>query len=272
MTFLEKIIQHKQQEVAERKRTHPVSVLEKMPHFNLPSISLSSHLCEHKGSVIAEFKRRSPSQGAINDKVSLKDVTRAYVDAGAIALSVLTDIRFFGGSNADLQEARCYNMCPILRKDFVVDEYQLLEAKAIGADVVLLIAECLSAKALADLSKRARALGLEVLLELHSASQLDKIPPDIDVLGINNRDLHSFRVDLDTSYQLIEAIPKTLCCISESGIQRPEEAIGLRNAGFKGFLMGTHFMSQPDPGVACAEFIHALKRAEPLPKIIENAG
>ncbi|MBR9919362.1 MAG: indole-3-glycerol phosphate synthase TrpC [Bacteroidetes bacterium] len=259
MTFLEKIIQTKKAEVSERLQERPVSLLEQSVDFGLPGISLTAHLCEKQGSgIIAEFKRRSPSRGAINESVTVKEVTRGYVKAGAIGLSVLTDTPYFGGSSADLHEARRNNMVPILRKDFIIDEYQVFEAKAIGADVILLIAECLSAKAIKQLAKRAHDLGLQVLLEMHSDSQLDKICPEVDVIGINNRDLHRFETNLETSFRMIEAIPKNRCCISESGITRPEEALALQEAGFKGFLMGTRFMNTEEPALACAEFIQQL--------------
>ncbi len=259
MTYLEKIVAHKKIEVEKQKQLQPISELEKSTYFDLPSISLSNYLCESQGSgVIAEFKRKSPSQGIINERVNLESVTRSYIKAGAVGLSILTDQQFFGGSNNDLLEARRYNLCPILRKDFVIDEYQIVEAKSIGADVILLIAECLSAKAISKLAKTARSLGLEVLLEMHSKSQLDKVIPEVNVIGVNNRNLKTFEVNLETSFQMIEAIPKSQCCISESGITNPVEASDLKAAGYCGYLMGTHFMSKADPGLACAEFINQI--------------
>jgi len=190
MTILDKIVAHKRIEIAERKIHTPISALEKMTWFERKPFSLTSFLLNpEKSGIIAEFKRRSPSKGDINPRVNVKDVTTGYFNAGVSGLSVLTDTHFFGGTSEDLMEARRNNSCPILRKDFIVDEYQLFEAKAIGGDVILLIAECLEAVEVKKLAGRAKSLGLEVLMEVHSKPQLEKITPDIDIVGVNNRNL-----------------------------------------------------------------------------------
>lgn len=259
MTILDKIIAHKKTEIAQRKEQAPVSELEKMPSFDRETFSLTSFLLDpEKSGIIAEFKRRSPSKGDINPKVKVKEVTTGYFAAGASGLSVLTDTHFFGGSSEDLMEARRHNPCPILRKDFIVDEYQLFEARAIGADVILLIAECLEAANVKRLAARAKDLGLEVLMEVHSKPQLEKITPDIDIVGVNNRNLKDFSVSIQTSIDLYPAIPGGVLKISESGISNPDAIVQLKKVGFQGFLIGEHFMVAEDPGEACAAFIRQI--------------
>ena len=259
MKFLEKIIEHKKSEVADRKAETPVSVLEKSLLFETRTISLKEHICcSSTTGIIAEYKRLSPSLGPINLQSEVKEVTQGYVRAGASALSVLTDQAFFGGSNADLKEARKYNLIPILRKDFVVDPYQIYEARSIGADAVLLIAECLTAAQVGEYTELAHTIGLEVLLELHSADQLEKIDPNVDLVGINNRDLRTFKTDLQTSFELRNRIPDSFCCISESGISTASDIKSLQEAGFSGFLIGTRFMQTKDPAAACEAFIQSI--------------
>ncbi len=263
MTILEKIIQHKIKEVAERKAIYPQQLLERSIYFETPVVSLKKYLLRpDKYGIIAEFKRRSPSKGNINPYAKVEKVSIGYMQAGASALSVLTDEQFFGGQNADLTEARKFNFCPILRKDFVVDEYQLIEAKSIGADAILLIAECLEKKQLQQLAKMAKSLGLEVLMEIHSADQLDKLNQYVDVVGVNNRDLKTFKVSIQHSLEIIHAIPNDVVKISESGISNPESIITLKQAGFQGFLIGEHFMHTAEPHKTCAQFISDIKSLE----------
>lgn len=263
MTILDKIIIHKRKEVAANRVQFPIAMLEKSPGFQRTVFSLKQHLFQpEKPGIIAEFKRQSPSKGAINLNASVAKTTKGYIKAGASALSVLTDHHFFGGSNADLIEAREENNCPILRKDFVVDEYQLFEARAIGADAILLIAECLEPDEIRLLSKRAKDLGLEVLMELHGADQLEKITGHIDLVGVNNRNLHDFSVSLAASYELAEKIPATVVKISESGIDDPSAVVGLRRVGYRGFLMGEYFMRSDDPGELCREFIQRVNNIQ----------
>jgi len=263
MNILEEIINHKKKEVAERKSLYPVPLLEKSIYFKTPVVSLKKYLKrEDKLGIIAEFKRRSPSKGDINLYAKVEQVSIGYMQAGASALSVLTDNIYFGGRLGDLTEARTFNFCPILRKDFIIDEYQLMEAKAAGADVVLLIAACLSAEKLHTLAATARKLGLEVLMEIHDEMELDKLNSDIDVLGVNNRNLTVFKTDLQQSIQLSSKIPKDQLKISESGIKTPDDILTLMDAGYDGFLIGEQFMKHADPARACAELIQKTEHLQ----------
>lgn len=269
MTILEEIVLHKQKEVEQQKGLYPVKLLEQSIYFNTPVVSLKKYLQrEDKSGIIAEFKRKSPSKGAINPFASVEQVSIGYMQAGASALSVLTDEHFFGGSKKDLTTARNFNFCPILRKDFIIDEYQLVEARSIGADVVLLIAECLEKAQLKALASQAKSLGLEVLMEIHSGDQLDKWTPDVDVVGVNNRNLADFTLSLDNSFSLADAIPKESVKISESGISDPNAIIQLKEAGFQGFLIGEYFMKHAEPHKACRAFI---KKIESLEDMLHNA-
>lgn len=265
MTILDQIVADKHQEVAERQSLVPQKKLEKSIYFKTPSVSLKKYLLrEDKLGIIAEFKRHSPSKGDINPYAKVEEVTIGYMQAGASALSVLTDTKFFKGSSADLTEARKFNFCPILRKDFIVNEYQLLESKSMGADVILLIAECLEKKKLKQLAKTAKNLGLEVLMEVHSEEQLDKYCDEVDVVGVNNRDLKTFKVSIQNSLRLLDKIPQDVIKISESGINDPNAVYELRRAGFQGFLMGEHFMKTAMPHKTCADFIKRVKSLEDL--------
>jgi len=260
--ILTEIVAHKQKEVAARKKVRSAADLEQAPWFKRTPLSLSSFLQNpDRTGIIAEFKRRSPSRGVINGKATVQEVTTAYTRYGASGLSVLTDEKYFGGSADDLQQARTLNNIPILRKDFVIDEYQVLEAKAIGADVILLIAECLSAAEVAHLAAFAHNLGLEVLLEVHSEGQLEKVTEHVHLVGVNNRDLTTFRVDFNRSCELAPRIPAGKCKVAESGISDPAAIITLQQAGFQGFLIGEHFMKQEDPPRAFEHFVTTLATA-----------
>lgn len=253
--ILARIVSHKREEVKGKKQEVSVQELEASPAFGRTCFSLASSLKDdNRTGIIAEFKRCSPSKGVINERVKVEEVTRDYTRYGASGLSVLTDEHFFKGRNEDLRKARV-NQIPILRKDFIIDEYQVFEAKSIGADVVLLIAECLAPEEVKQLASRARTLGMEVLLEMHSESQLDKISPDITLVGINNRDLKTFHVDIDRSIQLAAKLPQEMMKIAESGINDPETIVKMKQAGFRGFLMGEYFMKQQDPGEAFRRFV-----------------
>ena len=259
MTILDKIIEHKRIEVARRKAETPVGILEKSPLYGRKVLSLRESLtAPARTGVIAEFKRRSPSKGVINDQVDVVEVTRGYTDAGASCLSVLTDEQFFGGSSADLQRARV-NEIPILRKDFMIDEYQIVEAKAMGADVILLIAACLTPGEVQRLARFARSLQLEVLLEIHDAAELEHICEETEIVGVNNRDLKTFTVDIQRSIDLSKRIPAGKVLIAESGISHVETILHMKEAGFKGFLIGENFMKEKDPGAAFGEFVRQLK-------------
>lgn len=256
MNILEKIIARKRVEIEEAKKLKSISDLEKGDLFSRAPLSLSVAL---KTAVfpliISEFKRKSPSKGIINDLVSPEIVTANYVKAGAAGLSVLTDIDFFGGSFDDFIDARKANPnTPMLRKDFIVDEYQLYEAKSIGADVILLIAACLNPDEIKTLSEKAHALGLEVLLEVHNLEELNtSLCDNIDIVGVNNRNLKTFETSIETSIALSEQIPDSFVKISESGLKDAETILRLYQYGYKGFLIGETFMKTVDPGAALAD-------------------
>jgi indole-3-glycerol phosphate synthase len=261
--ILEEITAHKRQEVEKRKKETPEKLLSATRGFMRSCLSLAASLSDgSRTGIIAEFKRRSPSKGVINDQVSVEEVTSLYTRYGASGLSVLTDTHFFRGASEDLERARAVNRIPILRKDFIVDPYQVLEAKSIGADVVLLIAECLSKEEVSLLARLARELGMEVLLEMHGESQLDKLCSEVSLLGINNRDLTTFQVDIDRSISLGCKLPPSLPKIAESGISRPETVLKMKEAGFSGFLMGEHFMKEKDPGEAFRRFAESIRLKE----------
>lgn len=260
MNILDNIIAVKRGEVRAKKELVPVSELENFPYFNSACNSLVSQLLmEGSTGIIAEFKRKSPSKGVINDKVEIGPVVESYDAHGAAGISILTDENFFGGSNDDVLYARSIVKVPILRKDFIIDEYQLLEAKAIGASVILLIAACLSPKRVQELALFARKLGLEVLLEIHDETELNHICEEVDLVGVNNRDLKTFTVDVKRSIELIKQIPAEKIKISESGISDVDTIIRLMSYGYKGFLIGENFMKQPEPSIAFADFVNQLK-------------
>lgn len=260
MNILEEIIAHKCAEVEERKSLYPVKLLEKSIYFNSQPVSLKQYLMRpDKVGIIAEIKRSSPSLGKINPYVDVERTSIGYMQAGASALSILTDIKFFDGKNEDLTLARKFNYCPILRKDFVVDEYQIIEAKSIGADAVLLLANILTKKECKNFTRLAHQLDLEVLLEVHTTEEVDYYQSETDVIGINNRDLKTFQVDLNHSIALASKLPKDAVKVSESGLNKAEDILFLKNEGFDGFLMGEKFMKQSRPEKACYQFISEVK-------------
>lgn len=258
MNILEKIIEHKRKEVQQRKKEVDVKALEAERFFTRQTYSLKQFVSDPaKTGIIAEYKRKSPSKGIINDRDSVESVTGTYAANGASGISVLTDYNFFGGSLDDLIAARD-NDVPLLRKEFMIDEYQIVEAKAFGADVILLIAACLSPNEVKDLATAARKLRLEVLLELHDQSELDHICDEIDLVGVNNRNLKNFEVDLEHSVRMAEKIGEGFIKIAESGINDVNNIRYLKQHGFKGFLIGEYFMKQEDPGQAFKEFTYSL--------------
>ena len=259
MTILDKIIAKKRIEIQVRKQTHPLSILTKMPYFNQATFSLT-HALKKTGStgIIAEHKRKSPSLGWINEHSDVRKVVEGYAKSGAAAISVLTDMDFFGGSFADLQIARKAVELPILRKDFMIDEYQLFEAKAYGADVILLIAECLTTEEVDYLAKFAHNLGLQVLLELHSEDQLEKISDAVDCVGINSRNLKTFEVSIQNGIDLSVKIPNKFIKVAESGISDPKTINILRGYGFQGFLIGEAFMKTNNPAKAIKDFVENI--------------
>ena len=262
MNILEKIVAHKKQEVTAHKKLVPVDLLERSVGFGRQVVSMKQYVTDpDKSGIIAEFKRKSPSKGLINGSSQVEQTTVGYIQAGASALSVLTDSEFFGGSNEDLVAARKVNSVPILRKDFVIDEYQIVEAKSIGADCILLIAAVLDPVRLEELAGFAHRLGLEVLLEVHDEAELDRSVNDhLDLIGVNNRNLKTFEVSLDTSLDMVDKIPSPFVKISESGISDPRTLIQLRAAGFDGFLIGENFMKSEDPMEAAGRFIADFRR------------
>jgi indole-3-glycerol phosphate synthase len=259
VNILEKIVSYKKQEIENRKRDMPVLQLEKQPGFSRGVFSMKKFLTDpEKTGIIAEFKKKSPSKGIINDKVTVEEITAAYARYGASMISVLTDGPSFGGSSEDLKRAR-FNNLPVLRKDFILDPYQLVESRAMGADVILLIAACLQPAEIKSLAVSAHQLGLEVLLEIHDEKELDHLCDEVDVVGINNRDLKTFSVDIDRSIRLAERLPFNKLRIAESGIRDVETLLHMKAAGFHGFLIGEQFMKAPDPAIAFASFVDQLK-------------
>jgi len=262
MNILDKIVARKREEVAEKKGLYPVKLLEQSIFFPSPVVSLKKYVRrKDKSGIIAEFKRKSPSRGAINLFGSVERISIGYMQAGASALSILTDKEFFGGSAEDLMTARKFNYCPILRKDFVIDEYQIIEAKSIGADAILLIAAVLEPEKLKALAEFAHSFGLEVLLEVHSREELYPLLfSSVDLIGVNNRDLRTFEVSLDTSKRLSEFMPNEIVKITESGISSPESIVELRKYGYEGFLIGENFMKHGRPESEAREFIDTLNK------------
>ncbi|MFD1293507.1 indole-3-glycerol phosphate synthase TrpC [Lutibacter holmesii] len=260
MNILDKIIAHKKQEVAQLRKEVQVEKLVKSPNFKRTPLSLKKSLLSVGSTgIIAEFKRQSPSKGIINDKVTIDEVTEGYIKANVAAQSILTDNDFFGGNIMDVLKARSIQeSTPILRKDFIVDGFQIVEAKAIGADVILLIAACLTKEELKNYGKLAEDLGLDVLYEVHNQEELDKIELDNKIIGINNRNLKTFQVDLEHSIELASQIPDSCIKVSESGLSDPRVITGLKEYGFQGFLIGENFMKTEDPGFSCQEFIKQI--------------
>lgn len=259
MNILDTIIAAKRIEVEQRKKERSIADLESGPFFSSKTLSLKRFILdESKTGIIAEYKRKSPSKGIINDKATVDDVTKAYAKYGASGLSVLTDEQFFGGTLNDLVAATV-NEVPLLRKDFMVDEYQLVEAKAFGAEVVLLIAACLSTKEVKKMATAAKNLGLEVLLELHDERELEHVCPEVDLVGINNRNLKTFSVDLEQSIKLADKLGTDFIKVAESGISDVKNIHYLKSYGFQGFLIGEEFMKQQNPGDAFKNFVTELK-------------
>ncbi len=264
MNILDTIEVHKRKEVIHRKQSVPISELEKRILFQRPVVSIKKALMVPDASgIIAEFKRKSPSKSIINDKAEADRTTMQYIQAGASAVSVLTDENFFGGSDEDFLAARTVNSCPMLRKDFIIDEYQIIEAKSIGADVILLIAAILDSTKVKHFVKVAHSLNLEVLLEVHDQEEIEvNLNSGADLMGVNNRNLKTFEISTEVSKRLYPLIPNDVIKVSESGIDKVETILELRKIGFQGFLMGQRFMEQSDPGLACKNFIHELRTSK----------
>lgn len=261
-TILDKIVEAKKAEIARFKPKSSIERFEREGFFwQFANRSLVERLL-FPGSmgIIAEFKRKSPSRGWFKpEELEVEKVIRQYNDGGAAGISVLTDNEFFGGDLDDLIQAKVITDVPVLRKDFIVDPWQIAEAKAFGADIILLIAACLTPRQVKEMAAYARSINLEVLLEIHNEQELDHICDEVSMVGVNNRNLHTFEVSIETSLSLINKLPTDKPAIAESGISSPETIVTLRQAGFKGFLIGETFMKEPDPAIAFADFVERLK-------------
>lgn len=257
MNILDKIIERKKEEVAFAKKTISVQELKDAELFGRKTFSLKESV-KNRNGIIAEFKRKSPSKGIINDQVSPLEVVSKYEEFGASGISILTDADFFGGSSKDIINVRDSINIPILRKDFMVDEYQFHEAKALGADVILLIVDCLTPSQVNEFTALAHSLQLEVLLEIHTEEELQHFNTDIDLVGINNRNLKDFKVDLQHSVNLKNLLPKGTLSVAESGIYSVEDFAFLKEKGFDAFLMGEYFMKNENPGKAFEEFVKTI--------------
>jgi indole-3-glycerol phosphate synthase len=259
MNILEQIVAQKKIEVEQAKQRVSVRSLELTNFFLRSTFSLSLNLKQQSSSgIIAEFKRKSPSKGIINDTSSVLDVVKAYENAGVSACSILTDELFFGGNKQDIIIVRDELNVPVLRKDFMIDEYQFVEAKSLGADVILLIASILTPKQVKDFTALARSLQLEVLLELHDESELHHVCNDVHMVGINNRNLKTFEVDVEQSIRMADKLGNDFVKVAESGISSVEMLKHFKNNGFQGFLIGENFMKTQNPGLACKQFIEQL--------------
>lgn len=261
MNILETIAEKKRGEVEARKQELPIEVLKELPLYSRHCFSLKANLLKDPTGIIAEFKRKSPSLPDLNLGADVEEVCSGYESAGASGISVLTDEAFFGGTIDDLFRAREIAQLPLLRKDFMIDEYQIHEAKAFGADVILLIAALLTPQQIRDFAATAGTLGLEVLLEVHDEEELSRsLTPEINLVGVNNRDLKTFHVDINTSKKLAEKIPDQYVKVSESGINAVSSIWDLQQHGYKGFLIGASFMKTEQPAKSAAEFISSLQK------------
>ena len=257
--ILQEIIENKKEEIARRKEVFSIDLLESnCEEFDRKSFSMSNSIRESQSGIISEFKRRSPSKGWINEKADLLQITKDYQLNGASALSILTDNKYFGGKLEDIKAVRDSIDIPILRKEFIIDEYQLFQAKLIGADAVLLIAAALDKKRFIELSDMAHQLGMEVLLEIHSEKEMEYIDDKVEMIGVNNRNLGTFVTDVKNSVAMVEKLPKDRVLISESGISSPSTIKMLKEKGFNGFLIGECLMREENPGDAFAKFIKEL--------------
>lgn len=257
MSILREIILNKRKEIDFFKKNNPISEIEKSLFFDREVISLKKSLIEKSG-IISEFKRKSPSKPNINLDAEVLTITRGYEISNSSGLSILTDSKYFGGSNEDITLVRNEINIPILRKDFMLDEYQIIESKSLGADIILLIAACLSKEEVENLSRFAKSFNLQVILEIHSEDELSYICDFIDVVGVNNRNLKKFETDINNSINLADMIPSGFLKISESGISTSKEIFQLKEYGYDGFLIGENFMKNDDPVSACNDFIRKL--------------
>jgi len=259
MNILEKIISNKKKEIAALREQITVRDLENSRMFTRATLSLSEFILDpSRSGIIAEFKRKSPSGSIINSGAKLEEVTKGYARAGASGLSILTDRQFFGGDCSDLIRAREHNNIPIIRKEFIIDEIQVIESKAAGADAILLIAAVLEKKEILKLAMLSRSMDMEVLFEIHSPDELNKLNEYVNIIGVNNRDLGTMKTSYLISMELADKIPGEFIRISESGISTLKMITELRNAGYDGFLIGEYFMGKPDPVKAFTDFVNII--------------
>ncbi len=260
MKILDKIVRDKKLEVDKLSSNSSIKELESSSLFSRQCISLKDSILKSTGGIICEFKRRSPSNNNINYKSNISEVIKGYQKAGAAGLSILTDKQYFDGDIQDILEIRDISSIPILRKEFIISEYQIIEAKSIGSDAILLIASILSKEEIKNYSSLAKDIGLEVLFEIHNAEELEKMSGDnIDIIGVNNRNLDTLEIDLQNSVNLYSKIPNSFVKISESGISKVESILKLREVGYQGFLIGENFMKTDDPFKSANNFIKEVE-------------
>lgn len=261
MSILDEIVAHKKNEVALKKKQIGINSLEASIYYSGPCLSLYNALQESdKYGIIAEFKKRSPSKQDIFLNANPEDVAIAYQNAGASAISILTDEKYFGGSDLYIAQVKDTIQIPILRKEFIVDHYQVTESKALGADAILLICECLDKSLLHELYAHATESGLSVLLELYTFDQLDKIPNEANIIGINNRNLKNMQVDINHALEIARELPTEALKVAESGISDPKEIVQFLENDYKAFLIGEFFMKSGTPGISCGNFINEIKQ------------
>ena len=260
MKILDKIVRDKKLEVDKLSSNSSIKELESSRLFSRQCISLKDSILKNTGGIICEFKRRSPSNNNINYKSNVSEVVKGYQKAGAAGLSILTNKQYFDGDIKDIVEIRDISSIPILRKEFIISEYQIIEAKSIGSDAILLIASILSKEEIKNYSSLAKNIGLEVLFEIHDAEELEKISGEnIDIIGVNNRNLDTLEIDIQNSVDLYSKIPNSFVKISESGISKVESILKLREVGYQGFLIGENFMKTDDPFESAYNFIKKVK-------------
>ena len=260
MKILDKIVRDKKLEVDKLSSNSSIKELESSSLFSRQCISLKDSILKSTGGIICEFKRRSPSNNNINYKSNISEVVKGYQKAGAAGLSILTDKQYFDGDIQDILEIRDISSIPILRKEFIISEYQIIEAKSIGSDAILLIASILSKEEIKNYSSLAKDIGLEVLFEIHDAEELEKLSGEnIDIIGVNNRNLDTLEIDLQNSVNLYNRIPNSFVKISESGISKVKSILKLREVGYQGFLIGENFMKTDDPFESAYNFIKEVE-------------
>ena len=260
MKILDKIVRDKKLEVDKLYSNSSIKELESSSLFSRQCISLKDSILKSSGGIICEFKRRSPSNNNINYKSNISEVVKGYQKAGAAGLSILTNKQYFDGDILDILEIRDIASIPILRKEFIISEYQIIEAKSIGSDAILLIASILSEEDIKNYSSLAKDIGLEVLFEIHDAEELEKLSGEnIDIIGVNNRNLDTLEIDLQNSVDIYNKIPNSFVKISESGISKVESILKLREVGYQGFLIGENFMKTNDPFESAYNFIKEVE-------------